>query len=125
MCGIAGVLTDEQYRVIRSTAEEEGAIKTIPQRRLRHEKRIEALEGEPLKGWSCELEAVVSADGKTIEGTFAPEQFEADAQGKRIFSTRKLSTSVTVWDGQWVALGITNPEGGNDLVFVRLQVAKL
>jgi hypothetical protein len=127
--GIAAVLTDPQFRVIRAMVEKKAAIGTLPRRKIGHGKTIDVLKGSPLsKGdivWSCDTKADVGRDGLTIDVNLTPEVFQTDDTGKAMFSTRRLSTSVTVWDGQWIVLSSPIEAGGNTLVFMRLRVAKL
>lgn len=126
--GIAGVFSEEQYRVVRRNLDQQLKVTSMPRRRIVRQREIDVLADSPLAKnrvrAACLLRAQVSADGYTIDTDLAPEVYEVDANNEKILSTRRPVTAVTVWDGQWIALSNTT-DAGTDLVFIRIQVAKL
>ena len=124
--GVVGVFTDPQYQLLRKAAKKKGLRrKTSPERNLPPGRTVDALEGLGLKTSSCMLSAKVARNGLTIDVSLSPEQFETAEQRAKGLSLRKLSTAVTVWDGQWIALGNSNEDGSHDMIFIKVRIAKL
>jgi hypothetical protein len=120
---LVGVLTDEQYQAMREQAlDEQGKITVLPRRVMAPGKPIDAFEGLPLGVEACLLETRSFPEDRTIEALLSPGQFRGDTgREKKELSKQETSTCVTMWDGQWLALGGPGRDGAAVLVIVQLE----
>ena len=104
---IAGVFTDPQFNALRGIIEKNSKHSLTKL----DSKQVLSSGNVLLKGgdYETDLTPVVGPDGFTIDLDFAPTSV---VPGNPALASRVSYTSVTIWDGQWVALSFA-PGPGN------------
>ncbi|MGI9243351.1 MAG: hypothetical protein ACR2RV_21310, partial [Verrucomicrobiales bacterium] len=125
--GIAGIFTDEQYKLWREQAVGLGAERHVDdsKRILGRGRQIDVLEDLGIAEVGLLTKAQADLIAGTIKAEFVMQQFgkgtpRGDHDQK---AESQLAMAVTIWDGQWVELrGMT--EDGPVAVFARMQIVR-
>ncbi len=121
---LTGVFTDPQFQVvIRALSQKKGvSLLSMPST------TVKSAEVGSMKAGAveCEVSPVIGADGYTLDLTIAVSEKPGTAGEHQ---QRKVSTSVTIWDGQTVALGGRLSKNGEKparhrLILVTAQMIK-
>ncbi len=124
--GISAFYSDEEYTKLMKGGSPEGTRReSYSSRLLERGGEIDVLEPLPLEGASALLRTVVGGDGETIEANFTMVPSDRRNQKDAAIIPRRSSTTLTVWDKGWIALGAPAKDGTAHLVFVRLEIVRV